>query len=76
VWGVHVRLMTMGMMSTSVPDQCGRSASTMGLYLSMRWWDGVLQVFVRALCALSNLNFTYNEGVLAAGEGMTYKAAC
>jgi hypothetical protein len=32
--GVTVRLMTMGKMSTSVPNQCGRMALTRGVYLA------------------------------------------
>jgi hypothetical protein len=34
VWGVRVRLMTMGRMSTSVPGQCCRMALARGVYLS------------------------------------------
>jgi hypothetical protein len=32
VWGVLVRLMTMGRMSTSVPSQCWRMALARGVY--------------------------------------------
>jgi hypothetical protein len=71
-WGVNVLVMTMGMMSTCVPDTRERSAFTRGLYLSMRWWDGVLYDTVRASFTWSYLNFTH-RGVSAAG-GAAYKA--
>jgi hypothetical protein len=36
---VHVRLMTMGIMSSWVPCRCERSAFASAVYLSMmRWW--------------------------------------
>jgi hypothetical protein len=39
VWGVHVRLVTVGMMSICVPCKCERSAFAKGVYCVMlRWW--------------------------------------
>jgi hypothetical protein len=39
VWGVSLRLMSIGTMSTSVPGKCERSAFAKGVYFSMmRWW--------------------------------------
>jgi hypothetical protein len=37
--GVHVRLMTMGRMSTSVPSQWLRMAFARGVYLARISWD-------------------------------------
>jgi hypothetical protein len=39
MWGVPVRLMTTGTMSTCVPRQCERIAFARVVYFSMmRWW--------------------------------------
>jgi hypothetical protein len=47
VWGVPVRLMTIGStMSTYVLCQCERSAFARGVYFCMRWWVSLRLLFV------------------------------
>jgi hypothetical protein len=38
VWGVHVRLIGNGVISTIVPGQCDRSAFARGVYFFMISW--------------------------------------
>jgi hypothetical protein len=73
-WGVLVRLISMGTMSTCVPDECERSSAyARGVYF---FYDEVVGVFKGITCALfpfSYLNFT-NSGIPASRGGMADEA--
>jgi hypothetical protein len=56
-WGVHLRLMNMGMMSICVPGQCERSAFARGVFFSSMVM-GVLKAILRAIFPFPYLNLT------------------
>jgi hypothetical protein len=65
VWRVHVRLVTMGIMSTWVSCECERNSFARGVCFSMVM-ASVHNIIVRALFLFSYLNFT-NRRVSAVG---------
>jgi hypothetical protein len=58
VWGVHVRLTTIGTMSVCVPCQCERSEFARGLYFFYDVVMDTLKVIVRATLPFTCMNFT------------------